>query len=73
MGAVHGRGQDERVGGGDGVLIPIMLVVSGVALAVMLVDMLRWPCGRCSKRLPPWKRSCSSCLERLAERFDRYG
>lgn len=40
-----------------------------IGITAMLIDIARWPCGRCHQRQWPWRRSCQACVAKLAERF----
>ena len=47
----------------------VLLLFLSVGIVAMLVDIARWPCGRCHRRNLPWVKSCPECLGRLARRF----
>jgi hypothetical protein len=47
-----------------------LLLFLSIGIVAMLVDIAKWPCGRCHRRVLPWVKSCPACLRELAGRFD---
>jgi hypothetical protein len=46
------------------VIVLLYLSIGAAAIAVLVAEALRWPCGRCGRRYWPWIGSCRSCLGR---------